>query len=137
MSDINHTVDEIGFQMPNAVGETRTPAPDSRQKAETDLTTRATCRLGQVAGSTSRQVAAPITRKAGGNSWERQEKVEGSKEGLFQRFQCFQNPTPITIVFLSYVIILLPIFFGNTSLRRLLIDESLHTLDTTATERVC
>ena len=121
--------------MPSAKPEPRLPNPAEELKP--------TCRLGrladldQVAGSTSRQVAAPITRKAGGNSWERQEKVEGSKEGLFQRFQCFQNPTPITIVFLSYVIILLPIFFGNTSLRRLLIDESLHTLDTTATERVC
>ena len=44
--------------MPDAAGETRIPAPESRRGAATDLSTRPTCRLDQVAGATSRQIAA-------------------------------------------------------------------------------
>ncbi len=44
------------LRVSGAAGETRIPAPESRRGAATDLSTRATCRLGQVNGSSSFQV---------------------------------------------------------------------------------
>ena len=39
----------FGFRDSGSAGETRIPAPESRRGAAIDLSTRATCRLGQVA----------------------------------------------------------------------------------------
>ena len=46
----------------DAAGETRIPAPEFRRGAATDLSTRATCRLGQVAGSPSRRARLRLDR---------------------------------------------------------------------------
>ena len=79
--------------MPDAAGETRIQAPESRRGAATDLPTRATCRLGHVAGSATRQVAAPRPSRGKRNAeiWLRARRVGPAGAGRVGVYKMASN----------------------------------------------